>query len=228
VPATASFGYYYAVVFSRADQPVITEGQKAVLTGGMATLVLLEAQVPNAKREVQVTDFSVDKQMFEFLPATFSVKLRNTGNVHLVPRGNIFITKGQEAIATLDVNPSIGSILPDSPRNFAPAWSDGFPHYVTKTQDNQIVLDKQGQPEQELKWDFSQVSKLRFGKYTAKLLLVYDDGQRDVPIEATVSFWLVPWRLVIYIFIIIVVPALLVYLYMKWRMKKLRRQYEPR
>ncbi|MDO8241293.1 MAG: hypothetical protein Q7T51_04930, partial [Candidatus Moranbacteria bacterium] len=47
------------------------------------------------------------------------------------------------------------------------------------------------------KWDFSQVSKLRWGKYTAKLLLIYDDGKRDVPIEAEVSFWVVPWRIVI-------------------------------
>ncbi len=226
VPATAAFGYYYAIVFSRADQPAITDGQKTVLTGGMATLVLLEAQVPNAKREVQVTDFSVDKQMFEFLPAIFSVKLRNTGNVHVIPRGNIFVTKSDETIANLEVNPSIGSILPDSPRNFSPEWSDGFPYYATKTQDGQIVKDEQGNPVQELKWDFSQVSKLRFGKYTAEMLLVYDDGQRDVPIEAAVSFWVVPWRLALYIILIIIVPALIVYAYMKWRMRKLKKQYD--
>jgi len=204
VPATAAFGYYYAIVFSRADQPIPIDGQRAMLTGGMATLVLLEAQVPNAKREVQVADFSVDKQMFEFLPATFSVKPRNSGNVPLIPRGNIFVTKDDETLANLDINPSIGSILPDSPRNFSPEWSDGFPYYVTKTQDGQTVLDDQGQPVQELKWDFSQVSKLRLGKYTAKLFLVYDDGQRDVPIEAAVSFWVVPWRLIIGLLLVVI------------------------
>jgi len=197
VPSTASFGYYYAVVFSRADQPAPTEGQGTVLTGGMATLVLLEAQVPDAKKEIQVTDFSVDKSMFEFLPATFTVKLRNTGNVHIVPKGSIFLSSGsQKDIATLEVNPSLGSILPNSPRNFTSLWSDGFPYYVTKMQDGQAVLDDKGNKVQELKWDFSQVSKLRWGKYTAKLLLIYDDGHRDVPIEAEVSFWVVPWRLI--------------------------------
>ncbi|MFZ3031816.1 MAG: hypothetical protein WA082_02160, partial [Candidatus Moraniibacteriota bacterium] len=40
-------------------------------------------------------------------------------------------------------------------------------------------------------------SKLRFGKYTAKLLLIYDDGKRDIPIEGEVSFWVIPWRLVL-------------------------------
>ena len=49
---------------------------------------------------------------------------------------------------------------------------------------------------EELSWDFNQASKLRYGKYTARLLLVYDDGQRDVPIESVVSFWVMPWRLI--------------------------------
>jgi hypothetical protein len=33
------------------------------------------------------------------------------------------------------------------------------------------------------------------GKYTAHMLLVYDNGERDIPIEAAVSFWIVPWKL---------------------------------
>jgi hypothetical protein len=208
VPTNASFGYYYAVVFSRAEEPLSTDGQKTVIQGGLATLVLLEAQVPNAKREIKVTDFSVSKQMFEFLPANFAVKLRNTGNVHVVPRGNVFISRGGQQVAILDINPNQGSILPNSPRNFLPEWSDGFPVYIPKNQDGKAVLDAKGNPVSELKWDFKDASKLRFGKYSAKMLLVYDDGQRDVPLEATVSFWVVPWRilfgtLVILIFVLI-------------------------
>jgi hypothetical protein len=227
VPTTASFGYYYAIVFSRAEELLPTEGQKTVIQGGMATLVLLEVQVPNAKREIKVTDFSVDKQMFEFLPAAFSVKLRNTGNVHVVPRGNIFLSRGgQKDIAILDINPNLGSILPNSPRNFQPEWSDGFPVYLPKIQDGKAVLDAKGNQAMKLKWDFKDASKLRFGKYTAKMLLVYDDGQRDVPLEATVSFWIVPWRVIWYVLLALFIPAFLVYVYMKWRMKKMRKQYE--
>ncbi|MBI2439455.1 MAG: hypothetical protein HYV45_02555, partial [Candidatus Moranbacteria bacterium] len=47
-----------------------------------------------------------------------------------------------------------------------------------------------------LKWDWNDASKLRFGKYQAKLLLIYDDGTRDIPIEGMVSFWVVPWRII--------------------------------
>jgi hypothetical protein len=197
VPTTASFGYYYAIVFSRVDEKVSQGERQTVITGGTATLVLLEVQVPNAKREIQVTDFTVDKSTFEFLPATFTIKLRNTGNVHVAPRGNIFINKGDtKDIAILEVNPGKGSILPNSPRDFQESWSDGFPYYTEKQIDGKAVLDADGKQVQELKWNFGDVSKLRWGKYTAKLLLIYDDGKRDVPIEAEVSFWVIPWRII--------------------------------
>jgi hypothetical protein len=223
VPASASFGYYYAVVFSRADEQVTPGERQTIITGGTATLVLLEAQVANAKREISVTDFSVDKSMYEFLPTTFSIKLRNTGNVHVAPRGNIFITKGNNKdVATLEVNPNKGSILPNSPRDFQEQWTDGFPINVEKQVDGKAALDDKGNKVYELKWDFSQASKLRFGKYTAKLLLIYDDGKKDVPIEAEVSFWVIPWRLlvgalVIAIFVLIGFKSTLQNLWKKFR-----------
>lgn len=205
IPTSAAFGYYYAIVFSRADENVQAGERQTVITGGTATLVLLEAQVPNAKREIQVTDFTVDKSMFEFLPATFSIKLRNSGNVHVAPRGNIFISKGNaKDIAILEVNPDKGSILPDSPRDFQGKWSDGFPYYTEKQVDGKAVMDKSGKQEQELKWNFGDISKLRWGKYTASMLLIYDDGNKDVPIESQVSFWVIPWRLIGGILLIVI------------------------
>ncbi|MBX4197687.1 hypothetical protein KW801_04025, partial [Candidatus Saccharibacteria bacterium] len=72
----------------------------------------------------------------------------------------------------------------------------------------------------QLRWDFSKLPHLKFGHYTANLLAAYDNGQRDVPLEASVSFWVVPWRLIIMVILIPLVPALLVYLFMRWRFKK--------
>ena len=227
VPATAAFDYYYAIVFFRADQQVKPGDRQTVLNGGTATLVLLTADVPGAKKQLELDRFSVNKNIFEFLPSTFDIKIKNTGNVHIIPHGNIFITGGsQKDLAILDVNATQGSILPDSPRNFQVQWADGFPVYTIKEENGVKQQDAKGNLIRELKWNWADASKLRFGKYTAKLLLVYDDGQRDVPIEGMVSFWVVPWRLVAYALVIIFIPALIVYLYMKWRMKKMRRQLE--
>jgi hypothetical protein len=225
VPQTAAFDYYYAVVFMRADQQVAQATNQAVLKGGTATMVLLTVDVPGAKKQLELSNFNVSKNIFEFLPATFDVKMKNTGNVHVIPQGNIFITDSSgKNIATLDVNSTQGSILPNSPRDFQAQWSDGFPVYVPKQENGADVKDANGNVVQELKWNWADASKLRWGKYTAKLVAVYDDGQRDVPIEAQVSFWVMPWRIIIYALLVIFVPALSVYAYMKWRMKKLRKQ----
>lgn len=203
VPTTASFGYYYAFVFSRATDGEQVDQKQTALVGGTAVLVLLEARVADAKREVAVAEFSVDKKFYEFLPATFTVKLKNTGNVHIAPRGNIFINQGStKDIAILEVNSEKGNILPESNRIFNATWEDGFPRYVAKIEDGKTLMDEENNPVLELKWDWNDASKLRFGKYTATLLLIYDDGTHDIPIEGELSFWVLPWRLLIALFII--------------------------
>jgi hypothetical protein len=62
--------------------------------------------------------------------------------------------------------------------------------------DGKVVLDKDNQPVTKLNWDNFNPGKLRFGRYTAKLVMVYNDGQGDVSTEAKVNFWVIPWRIV--------------------------------
>jgi hypothetical protein len=194
VPDSAAFGYYYAVTFGRASQDTAGSGQSS-LRGAAATLVLLEATVPNAKREIKLESFTATSGWYEFLPATFNVKLRNTGNVHAAPFGTLFIEQNGQQIDQVDFNPAKGNILPQSPRTYTVDWSRGFPVYQDKTADDQVVLNKEGKPEKQLSWDFTKLNNLRMGKYTAHLVLAYDNGQRDVPVEAAVDFWVVPWRI---------------------------------
>ena len=197
VPKTAAFGYYYAVTFGRADADT-AEGsadQQAVVVGATATLVLLEAKVPNAKRDLDVLEFGSAKKFYEYLPAEFSVRVRNRGNVHVAPHGQIFIYRGKKEISNTAFNFDGGHVLPGTNRIYTEKWEDGFPVYVEKRDQDQAVLDKQGKQVKELKWNFNEVPKLRIGKYRAQLVMVYDDGKRDVPVEAYVDFWVVPWRL---------------------------------
>lgn len=197
VPDTAAFGYYYAFVFSRAVEQTSGEQGETVLAGGTAILVLLEARVPNAKREVTIAQFKSDRAWYEFLPASFTVNLQNTGNVHIAPRGNLFIGReGEKEETRLEVNREKGNILPDSGRSFRVDWNDGFLRYKNKEEDGKIVHDENGDIVKVLDWNWKDASKIRFGKYEAKLLLVYDDGHRDVPLDRVVSFWVVPWRLI--------------------------------
>ena len=62
-------------------------------------------------------------------------------------------------------------------------------------EDGKAVIDDNGNAVYDVKWDFSKADKFRFGKYTAHALVVYDNGERDIPLEAKVSFWVLPWKL---------------------------------
>lgn len=195
IPPEAGLGYYYAVTFTRAKGTDAT-AQGASLDGGTAVLVLLNVDVPYALRKVEISEFKIGKSVYEFLPAEFEVTLKNSGNIHLIPAGNLFITKGSEQIAVLPVNESRGNILPDSQRKFRVDWGDGFPVYEPIEENGRVISNDDGTPKMRLKWNLSEIGKLRFGKYKATLLLAYDDGERDVPIEAVLTFWVIPWRII--------------------------------
>lgn len=200
LPKTAAFDYNFAILYHRAEDPSPQPGTSAY-NPKIGSLVLLEANVPGAKRQMDVADFSVNHHLFEYLPTDFTVKFRNSGNVLLVPKATIFITNhGDNNLASLDVNPKGGRVLADSSRIFHVSWTEGFPSLVDKTDSSgQAVKDKKGNPVRHLVWDWSKSSKFRFGKYTAKLLMVYDNGQRDIPVEAAVSFFVIPWRLILFV-----------------------------
>lgn len=204
IPSTAAFGYYYAVVFSRAGETAAVKPGETAITGGTAVLILLEAKVKDAKRQVEIAEFSADRKWYEFLPSTFTIRLKNTGSVHIAPRGNLFVGRAGEKNADfLEVNLEKGNILPDSFREFEVKWDDGFPVYKDREEDGRIVRDSEGNILRDLVWDWKNAANFRFGKYEAKLLLVYDDGKRDVPIEGVVSFWVLPWKLMLAAFVVV-------------------------
>ena len=202
VPADAAYGYYYAVVFSRDN--VQPQPQKANLLGAVASLVLLNVDAPGAKREAKLTEFSMPKKMYEFLPTEFTIRMQNSGNVHVAPRGNIFIYKGGDNQGMLEVNQNKGFILPDAFRKFDAKWEDGSPVYRIKTADGKVSLDKNGKQQSYLDWDSFKLSKLRMGKYTANITMVYNDGKYDVPVQGTVSFWVIPWRIIGVLLLIVI------------------------
>jgi len=227
VPTKAAGGYYYAAVFSRQNPSTGSKGQSA-LQGGTATLVLLDVEAPSVKHSAQIVSFVADRKFYEFLPATFTVKLRNNGDVHLAPVGSVFIKRGSARVDLLDFNAAHGNILPHSNRVFTVAWQNGFPAYTPQRRGNEVVTDTHGQPVRKLTWDFnSPLSKLRFGHYTADLLAVYDNGQQDVPLEASVSFWVIPWRLLGVVLVALLFGGAGIWTTSRGLWKKLHRTPQP-
>ena len=227
-PADAAFGYYYAVVFSEDSpgQQLTIAGQHNNIKGAVASLVLLDVNAPGEKRNLSVKSYISDHTIYEFLPAQFSITVHNGGNTHVVPSGDIFISRNHKTdIAHVVVNSQGGNVLPGTDRTFKLSWDDGFPRYQSKQLNGQVIADKNGRPQEILSWGSPNLSKLRFGHYYAHLVLTYNDGTRDIPVEGDVSFWVIPWRLIIAAILALSLPALVVYLFMRRRNKH---KYEKR
>ncbi len=221
-PKEASLSYYYTIQVRRTSTIKGADG-KAIVSGVPAILVLATVNSPDSRRELQLDSFVAKSPFLEFLPQEFVLSIKNSGNVHIAPTGNIFIDgQGKKDLAVLSFNPGSSVILPQTTRQFPIVWDDGFPvrvKNVTGEKDQKTGDEKQAMT---LEWNPDKVKSLRFGKYTAHLIMVYDNGERDVPIESTVSFWVIPVRIIIAIIAVPTLPTLLVYLIMRRRMRKLQ------
>jgi len=197
VPKDAGFSYSFVLVINRQGNPQPTQSGR-LIKAALAVFTLLNINQPGATRQLSVSAFTVSKHIYEWLPATFTVKFKNTGNSIVQPSGNIFIqrtTTAKTPINVLPVNAGGGYILPGTVRLLKSSWSNGFPAYQT-------VTTSTGASQQHLTWNWSKLSSLRIGRYTADLVAVYNNGLEDVPIQAQVSFWVIPWKILIVVAIV--------------------------
>lgn len=228
IPETAAFGYYFVfyITSETSDTPTVEGGSE--VSGAVAIPVLLNVQKAGAKAEAKILSFNAKRYINEYLPVDFSVRVSNSGNIHISPRGNIFVKSGGNDIATLNVNAGLGNILPDSTREFSSSWEDGFLVQKPNQANGTIVMDKNGNPTYHLDYNWNKLSKFRIGKYTATLILVYNDGVRDIPLEATTSFWVIPYKLIALLIIILsfifFIIRLTIKSYIKKQVNKLKRR----
>ena len=214
LPKQSGFSYSLALIISRTQNPQATESGR-LIKGSVAVFTLLNVDRPGAVRKIDITEFKTSQSVYEYLPVRFSISFKNTGNTIVQPYGNVFIQRGSNdavPIATLPVNDKGGYLLPDTPRTLDTTWSTGFPVFESTQGDSNS--------DQQLKWDWSKMADFRIGPYTAKLVAIYNDGERDVPIEREVTFWVIPWRTIL---IITAVVGLLLYLRHKQIQRKTRK-----
>lgn len=204
LPKEAGFNYSFALVISRRGDVKPTAGQSAV-KGSVAVFTLISVDRPDAKKELQLVEFKSSQSVYEYLPATLNTTIKNTGNTIAQPYGNIFIQRSQDSakpISVLPVNDAKGYILPGSSRSLASDWASGFPVYATTKE------AANAEPTKTLAWNWDNLSQIRIGRYTAKLVAVYNDGRADVPILAETSFWVIPWRIILGAVIVLAILAI--------------------
>jgi len=220
IPESAAYGYYYVFRITPKNFDATT-ATGASLKGELLVVALLNVKKEGAKSTSELVSFKANNMISEYLPVTFTTELKNTGNVHSKPRGNIFISRGGgEEISILEVNSGLGSILPGGTREFETSWSDGFLVREPIMQGDQPVLGDDGLPKTKLAINWNQLTDLRFGPYTARLLMVFDDGTKDVTIEGATTFWVIPYTAIAIVIITIIILIVFVRFLLKMYIKK--------
>ncbi|MEJ0073274.1 MAG: hypothetical protein WDN27_04320 [Candidatus Saccharibacteria bacterium] len=226
IPADAGFSYSFALVVNRQNNPRPAGGTREV-NGSVAVFSLINVDRPGATSNLKVVSFTTDKRLYEYLPTTLSVRFNNDGNTIIQPSGNIFIQRSATSktpLATLPVNKTEGYILPSTQRTVSTSWDDDFVTYKATAQPD-------GTTRNHLSIDWSKLSHFRFGRYTAKLVAVYSDGQHDVPIEGTVTFWVIPWKLILLFLLALAIfwglPIFIIYKLMKRSKNKEKANDKP-
>jgi hypothetical protein len=198
VPKEAGFSYAFAMVISRVSDLPQQVGERSIRPS-VAIFALMNVDRPGAVRALEISKFTSAKGSYEHLPAEFDVEFKNTGNTIVQPAGSLFIQRGSndaKPIDELQVNDAGGYILPGSTRTVKMKWDNGF--LVT-----QHTTDDAGKTTEQLVWNWNKLGDIRFGQYTAKLVAIYNDGVRDVPLEAEAKFWVFPWMFVLIIIAVI-------------------------
>ena len=185
VPKDAEPGGRYAGILFGTSPPK-AQGSQVVISNKVGALILVRV-AGDAKELANVKEFSTPKNFYENGPVDFTVRVENKGNVHVIPKGTIEIKDifGKTA-DTLNVNEKNLNLYPESVRNF---------------------LDKDGN---KLVWN---PKGFTIGRYTASLLLNYGSPAKTLSSELT--FWVVPWKILLVILLAVIIAILLLILIIK-------------
>ena len=189
VPKNAEVGgYYLAALWKTAGSPKRNTSQLN-LASQVGSLILLRVK-GNATEQLQVASLSptTNNSVYNFLPISFNLRLKNEGNVHLRPQGFVVVKDiFGRVVDTLPINREGGNILPDSARQFIAVWAgkdkyqpgSGFIYDLKKELKNPLV-----------------------GPFTAQAQIEY--GSKRTRVESkSISLWLIPWRILSIVLIIV-------------------------
>lgn len=194
VPKEATPGGYYAVIFWQTSPPEAGEGAAVGIAGKVGTLVLLKVK-GEILEQGEILEFTPQppKNYFFKLPINFLIRFKNIGNIHLKPVGEIKLKNWFGQIQTLPVNNPPRNVLPASVRRFEVIWGqnltgDWFQQFLPILQ-------------QELKY-------FTLGPYRAILTLNYGSEQEQT-VSKEISFWFIPYHLIITVLLAIFVLIIL-------------------
>jgi hypothetical protein len=214
IPSDAEPGGHYAAVFF-APQTVEVGGPGSVGINYQTGSLILITVSGDIREEGGVKEFKTKnyRKFYEHLPVIMELRLENTGNVHFRPKESSYVEIrnifGQK-LEDLPVNKSEtgGNVLPQSIRRYEIIWGD-----ANEKNWPQGFWDK-------VKYEWNN---FYLGRYSAKAIVELPQGVTDV---SQIYFWIIPWQLLIFIILGLIILILLFRQYNRWIIKKARESKE--
>lgn len=179
VPESAAPGGHYAAILI-GTQPVNgTADQPQVQTAQVVTSLLFLRVAGEIDERAAIRSFTTERQIYEQADITLQLRLENKGNVHLQPQGDIEIYNmwGQpRGVIPVNRNSQFGDVLPSN------GGGDN-----TRTYRFQWTAD----------WSLADM-----GRHRASVTLAYGEQVRQF-VDATTYFWIIPWRVLLLVFLTI-------------------------
>lgn len=180
VPADAEPGGHYATVFF---SQVPDEHGGAVGIGEAIGVLLLVNVMGEVHEEARIETFTVrGDSLHSRLPIYFDTRIRNYGNTHFRPRGELVVRNVfGDVVARELVNPKNSAVLPNSVRRIESVWR------------KDVNDELRGNFIEELRLEWENFA---LGPYTASVQIEYGSHAWQLA-SAEVRFWVLPWRVLL-------------------------------
>jgi len=221
-PKDAESGGYYAAIFFGTSPPIAEkaeEGGRIAVAAKLGTLLLLrvsgDVTITSTLQEFHILN---NQRFFNRLPVQFWYRLKNSGNLHIRPFGEIEI-KNMLGLtsAKVSLNPTEGAVLPHSIRRFETKWQKIEPPKIEYRNFFQNFFAEA----------LAEARNFAFGRYTTRLNFA---NIPEANIGEKLSFWVFPWRflliLLIAIFGVGFIITTLIKRYNRWIINKARARFE--
>lgn len=185
VPYNVTDGEYNAEIFLISESADDNGGTQAFtsLASGMPILITVgDEYVENA----ELLRFTTDKKAYEKINVDFLTKIKNLGDTHIRPSGEIVIENiFKQEVARIPFNTNKQSLLRDNVGNYEDNWSQ--PSYLSPTK------------------------KIAIGPMKASLVSTYRSYQPGfATLTAQTTFWIIPWKWVIGILVVLITGTIYV------------------
>jgi hypothetical protein len=208
LPKDAEPGGHYAAVFFSPNNPAQAGNGAVTIDYKTGSLILLSVS-GDVKQEGKLKSITLkdDKYFFEHIPVTTELMIENSGNLHFRPGGAVEIKNmlGQKVTDLPILNTDAGgNILPNSSRRYDVTWGG---------------TDSQNLPQGFWNKVKYELSNFHLGKYTAVATVGLPQGMSE---PMAVSFWLIPWQLIIVVILGLAILWFIFRTYNRWIIKKAR------